>query len=47
MKVDDVCRDMGIALVTFYNWRKKYESLKINEEKRLKELESKSSKLKK
>ena len=46
-KVDDICRDMGISVGTFYNWRSKYAGLEINEAKRLKELESENSKLKK
>lgn len=46
-KVDDICRDMVISVGTFYNWRSKYAGLEINEAKRLKELESENSKLKK
>lgn len=45
-KVDDICRNMGISVGTFYNWRSKYGGLEVNEAKRLKELESENSKLK-
>ena len=45
-KVDDICRDLGIATGTFYNWRSKYAGLEVNEAKRLRELESENSKLK-
>ena len=46
-KVDDLCRELGISSGTFYNWRSKYAGLEVNEAKRLKELESENSKLKK
>lgn len=46
VKVDDLCRDMGISQGTFYNWRSKYAGLEVNEAKRLKELESENNKLK-
>ena len=45
-KVDDICRNMGISVGTFYNRRSKYGGLEVNEAKRLKELESENSKLK-
>lgn len=46
-KVGDICHDMGISSGTFYNWRSKYAGMEVNEAKRLKELESENSKLKK
>ena len=46
-KVEDICRDMGISTGTFYNWRSKFAGLEVNEAKRLKELESENSRLKK
>ena len=46
-KVDDICRRMGISVGTFYNWRSKYGGLEVNEARRLKELESENTKLKK
>lgn len=46
-KVDDICRRIGIASATFYNWRSKYGGLEVNEAKRLRELESENAKLKK
>lgn len=46
-KVDEICRRMGISSGTFYNWRSKYVGMEVNEAKRLKELESENSKLKK
>ncbi|GGZ49851.1 putative transposase [Shewanella chilikensis] len=46
-KVDDICREMGISTGTFYNWRRKYAGLEVNEAKRLRELEAENNKLKK
>ncbi|OMH37592.1 transposase [Motiliproteus sp. MSK22-1] len=47
VKVEDLCRDLGVSTGTFYNWRSKYAGLDVNEAKRLKELESENNKLKK
>lgn len=46
-KVADICRELGISEGTFYNWRSKYTGMEVNEAKRLKELESENTKLKK
>ena len=46
-RVDEICREMNISSGTFYNWRSKYAGLKVNEAKRLKDLESDNNKLKK
>lgn len=45
-KVADICRELAISEGTFYNWRSKYAGLEVNEAKRLKELESENSRLK-
>ena len=45
--VGDLCRELGISNGTFYNWRSKYAELEVNEAKRLRELESDNTKLKK
>lgn len=45
-KVSDICRELAISEGTFYNWRSKYAGLEVNEAKRLKELESENSRLK-
>ena len=47
LRVDDICRRLGISNGTFYNWRSKYGGLEVNEAKRLRELESENAKLKK
>ena len=46
-KTEDICRELGISTGTFYNWRSKYAGLEVNEAKRLRELESENTKLKK
>lgn len=44
--VSDVCRQMGIAEATFYNWKKKFGGLGPSEVRRLKQLEEENTKLK-
>ena len=46
-KVEDISRELGINVGTFYNWRKKYSGMDVSHLKRLKELEAENSKLKK
>ena len=46
MKVSDVCRKHGISEPTYYNWKSKYGGLSVSELKRIKELETELSKLK-
>lgn len=47
MKVEDICRQIGISNATYYNWKSKYGGMEANEVKRLKELEDENTKLKK
>lgn len=42
----EVCREHGISLHTFYNWRKRYGGLEVSEARKMRELESENSKLK-
>ena len=44
--VAEVCRKVGIAEATFYNWRKRYAGLMPSEVRRLRQLEEENSKLK-
>lgn len=46
-RVDEVCRKMGISEATFYNWKKKYGGLGVNELRRLRQLEDENNRLKK
>jgi putative transposase len=44
--VKDICRQMGISLATYYQWKSKYGGLEASELKRVKELEAENAKLK-
>jgi len=46
-KVGEVTRKLGIAEQTFYRWRKEYGGMRVDQAKRLKELEKENSRLKK
>lgn len=46
MLVKDLCRKHGISEPTYYNWKSKYGGLSASELKRMKELESELSQLK-
>lgn len=47
VKVEEVCRKMGISEATFYNWKKKFGGLGITELRRLRQLEEENRQLKK
>jgi len=44
--VAQVCRTLGITEQTYYRWRNEYGGLKIDQAKRLKDLERENSRLK-
>lgn len=46
-KVSDICREHGISDATFFNWKAKYSGMLASDLKRLKELETENSRLKK
>ena len=46
VKIEEVCRKLGISDATFYNWKKKYGSLGVTELRKLKMLEEENSRLK-
>jgi putative transposase len=46
LAVDEICRKMGVAQATFFNWKKKYSGLGPIEVRRLKQLEEENGKLK-
>ena len=43
----EASRHMGITEQTYYRWRKEYGGMRINEAKRLKELDKENARLKK
>ena len=45
-KVVDVCREHGINMPTYYNWKSRYGRLGASELKRIKEMEREHSRLK-
>lgn len=46
VKVEDICRRLGISKNTFYAWRTKFSGMEINEAKRLREVEDENRRLK-
>ena len=45
-KTPEVCRKLGVTDQTYYRWRKEYGGLKVDQAKKLKELEKENSRLK-
>jgi len=45
LKVSEVIKQLGIHEVTYYRWRKEYGGMRIDQMKRLKELEKENSRL--
>jgi putative transposase len=45
--IAEVCRGLGITDQRYYRWRKEYGGLRVDQAKRLKELEQENSRLKK
>ena len=44
--VAQVCKKLGITEQTYYRWRKEYGSLRMDQAKRLRELEKENARLK-
>ena len=45
--VAEVCRKLGISEQTYYRWRKEYGGMRVDQFRRLKELEQDNARLKK
>jgi len=45
--VGQVCKKLGVTEQTYYRWRKEYGGLRVDQAKRLKELEKENGRLKK
>ena len=45
--VGEVCRKLGISEQTYYRWRKDYGGMRVDQARRLKELEKENARLKK
>jgi len=45
--LEEVLRQLGVSDATYYKWRKEYGGLRVDQAKRLKELEAENSRLRK
>lgn len=46
LPVRDVCRQAGISVATYYQWKSKYGGMEASDLKRVKELEAENARLK-
>ncbi|GGY57514.1 transposase [Parvularcula lutaonensis] len=46
VSVGEVVRRLGVTPVTYYRWRKEYGGMKVDQAKRLKDLEKENARLK-
>jgi len=46
-RVGEVCRGLGISAQSYYRWRTEYGGLKLEQARRMKDLEKENSRLKK
>jgi transposase-like protein len=47
MPMEEVLRQLGISDATYYKWRKEYGGLRVDQAKRLKDLEQENGRLRK
>jgi putative transposase len=47
MSMEEVLRQLGISDATYYKWRKEYGGLRVDQAKRLKDLEQENTRLRK
>ena len=45
--VAEVCRKLGVSEQTYFRWRKEYGGMRVDQARRLKELEQENARLKK
>lgn len=45
--VDEICKQSGISEATYYNWRKQYGQMKLDQVRQLKSLQKENARLKK
>ena len=46
LKIEDICRKLGVTATTFYRWKAKFGGMDVSEAKRLKQLEDENRRLK-
>ena len=44
--VKDICRELGVSVATFYQWRSKYGGMEASDLKRIRDLEDENRRLK-
>jgi len=47
LSITEICRQLGIKEQTYYKWRKEYGGMRVDQAKKLKEVEQENSRLKK
>ena len=47
LSISEICRELEIKEQTYYKWRKEYGGMRVDQAKRLKEVEQENSRLKK
>ncbi len=47
LSVEQVVKQLGVTVQTYYRWRREYGGLKVDQAKQLKELEKENARLKK
>ena len=47
MSIEEVMRQLGVSDATYYKWRKEYGGLRVDQAKRLKEMEQENTRLRK
>ena len=47
LSIVEICRQLGVKEQTYYKWRKEYGGMRVDQAKRLKEVEQENSRLKK
>jgi len=47
MSMEEVMRQLGVSDATYYKWRKEYGGLRVDQAKRLKEMEQENTRLRK
>jgi transposase-like protein len=45
--IPEACRKVGVSEQTYYRWRKEYGGLRVNQAKRMRDLEQENGRLKK
>ena len=45
--MESICRQLGVTEQTYYRWRKEYGGIRLDQAKRLKELEKENAQLRK